>query len=179
MTPWTVAHQAPLSTVILQARVLEWVDMFSSRGSSQPRDETPVSYIAGRFFIIWATGKHSAGYCQMTLDEIDDTSSLISLIITAGHSQWVLSRSVVSNSGSSVHRSFQARILEQVAHISSLGDLPNPGIELTSLASPALADRLFTTSTTWEASGWQTNQTWTKTLLGANVILAPDSWIWP
>ena len=89
----------------------------------------------------------------MTLDEIDDTSSLISLIITAGHSQWVRSRSVVSNSGSSVHRSFQARILEQVAHSSSLGDLANPGIELTSLASPALADRLFTTSTTWEASG--------------------------
>ena len=31
------------------------------------------------------------------------------------------------------------------------GDLPDPGIELTSLASPALADRFFTTSATWEA----------------------------
>ena len=30
-------------------------------------------------------------------------------------------------------------------------DLPNPGIELTSLMSPALAGRLFTTSATWEA----------------------------
>ena len=30
------------------------------------------------------------------------------------------------------------------------GDLPNPGIELTSLTSPALAGRFFTTSTTWE-----------------------------
>ena len=31
------------------------------------------------------------------------------------------------------------------------GDLPNPGIEPTSLTSPALADRFFTTSATWEA----------------------------
>ena len=89
----------------------------------------------------------------MTLDERDDTSSLISLVIIAGHSQWVLSCSVVSDSGSSVCGIFQARILEQVAHISSLGDLPNPGVERTSPASPALADRLFTSSTTWEASG--------------------------
>ena len=36
--PWTVAHQAPLSMEILQARILEWVAMPSSRGSSQPRD---------------------------------------------------------------------------------------------------------------------------------------------
>ena len=38
VTPWTVAHQAPLSLGILQARILEWVAMPSSRGSSQPRD---------------------------------------------------------------------------------------------------------------------------------------------
>ena len=31
------------------------------------------------------------------------------------------------------------------------GDLPDPGIELTSLMSPALAGRFFTTSVTWEA----------------------------
>ena len=37
-TPWTVAYQAPLSTGILQVRILEWVAMPSSRGSSQPRD---------------------------------------------------------------------------------------------------------------------------------------------
>ena len=30
------------------------------------------------------------------------------------------------------------------------GDLPNPGIELKSLGSPALADEVFSTSTTWE-----------------------------
>ena len=35
---------------ISQARRLEWVVVSFSRGSSQPRDHTPVSYNAGRFF---------------------------------------------------------------------------------------------------------------------------------
>ena len=40
---------------ILQARILEWVSIPFSRGSSQPRDQTQVSSIAHRFFTIWAT----------------------------------------------------------------------------------------------------------------------------
>ena len=40
---------------ILQARILEWVAFSFSRGSSQPRDRTQVSHIAGRFFTSWAT----------------------------------------------------------------------------------------------------------------------------
>ena len=40
---------------ILQARILEWVAFLFSRGSSQPRDQTQVSCIAGRFFTRWAT----------------------------------------------------------------------------------------------------------------------------
>ena len=39
---------------ILQARILEWVAFPFSRGSSQPRDWTQVSRIAGRFFTSWA-----------------------------------------------------------------------------------------------------------------------------
>ena len=42
----------PLSLVILQARILKWVAMPFSRGSSQPRDRAQVSHIAGRFFTI-------------------------------------------------------------------------------------------------------------------------------
>ena len=34
----------------LQARILEWVAVSSSRGSSQPMDQTLVSYITGRSF---------------------------------------------------------------------------------------------------------------------------------
>ena len=51
-TPWTVACQAPLSMGILQARILEWVVMTSSRGYSQPRDRTQVSCFAGKFFTL-------------------------------------------------------------------------------------------------------------------------------
>ena len=39
---------------ILQARIVEWVAMPSSRGSSGPRDQTCVSCIAGGFFTVWA-----------------------------------------------------------------------------------------------------------------------------
>ena len=40
---------------IFQARMLEWVAISFSRGSSRPRDWTWVSCTAGRFFTIWAT----------------------------------------------------------------------------------------------------------------------------
>ena len=39
---------------ILQARKPEWVGIPFCRGSSQPRDQTLVSHIAGRFFTSWA-----------------------------------------------------------------------------------------------------------------------------
>ena len=40
---------------ILQARLLEWVAVPVSRGSSQPRNRTQVSHIAGGSFTVWAT----------------------------------------------------------------------------------------------------------------------------
>ena len=40
---------------IFEARLLERVAISFSRGSSQPRDQTRVSRIAGRLFTIWAT----------------------------------------------------------------------------------------------------------------------------
>jgi len=42
---------------ILQARILEWVAFPFSRESSQPRDQTQASHIAGGFFTSWATGE--------------------------------------------------------------------------------------------------------------------------
>ena len=51
-TPWTAAHQAPLSMGILQIRILEWIAMLFSRGPSQPEEETQVSRTADGFFII-------------------------------------------------------------------------------------------------------------------------------
>ena len=71
VTPWTVACQSPLFMGILQARILEWVAMPSSRGSSQPRDQ-PVSLmspaLAGEFFTTSASWEaHGALiYCTET-----------------------------------------------------------------------------------------------------------------
>ena len=42
---------------ILRARILEWVAIPFSRGSSQPRDRTQVSHIADGFVTSWATGE--------------------------------------------------------------------------------------------------------------------------
>ena len=49
----------PSSSVhgISQARILEWVAISFSRGSSQPRDRTWVFCIPGRFLTIWATSE--------------------------------------------------------------------------------------------------------------------------
>ena len=53
-TLWTVARQAPLS-MGFSRQEHQWVAISFSRGASQPRDDTWVSHIAGRFFTIWAT----------------------------------------------------------------------------------------------------------------------------
>ena len=50
----------------------------------------------------------------------------------------------------SVHGISQARILEWV-NISFSGDLPNTGMEPSSLESPALAGGFFITNATWKA----------------------------
>ena len=42
---------------ILQARILEWIAISFSRGSSRPRDRTQVSCIASRRFNLWATSE--------------------------------------------------------------------------------------------------------------------------
>ena len=55
VTLWTVAHQAPLSIEIFQARMLEWIAISFSRGSSWHRGRTQVSCTIGIFFTNWAT----------------------------------------------------------------------------------------------------------------------------
>ena len=54
-TPWTVCS-LPVSSLhgILQARILEWVAIPFSRGSSWPRERAQVSCIAGWHFAVWA-----------------------------------------------------------------------------------------------------------------------------
>ena len=57
-TPLTVAHKALLSRGTFQARILEWIAISLSRGSSQPRDWTHVSFI-------FCTGRQILYHCAM------------------------------------------------------------------------------------------------------------------
>ena len=54
---------------ILQARILEWVGIPFSRGSSPPKDQTQVSYTAGRFLLCEPLGK---SYYLLTMTYLSD-----------------------------------------------------------------------------------------------------------
>ena len=51
---------------IFQARVVEWVAISFSKESSQPRDWTRISHIAGRCFNLWATREVQSWYKEPT-----------------------------------------------------------------------------------------------------------------
>ena len=82
-----------------QARILEWVAIFFSRGSSLPRDRTQVSYIGRQILYHWAT-RVSLGNCCCLVTQ--------SCLIVCSPMEW-------GPPGSSVRGIFQARILEWVA----------------------------------------------------------------
>ena len=100
---------------ISQARILEWVAISFSRGSSWPRDKTHISWLAGGFFTTEPPEKPSqmklAQSCLTLCDPMD-----------------------CSPPGCSVHGISQARILEWLP-FASPEDLPNPVIKPR---SPAL-----------------------------------------
>ena len=59
---------------ILQVRILEWVAIPFSRGSSQPRDWTRVSLIVGRFFTIWTVDPYKLLLCVLISNQYSNTS---------------------------------------------------------------------------------------------------------
>ena len=72
VTLWTVAHQAPLSTAILQARILEWVAIPSSPEDLPDSGIKPTSLmfptLAGRFFTTranWVTHPSTEEWIKM------------------------------------------------------------------------------------------------------------------
>ena len=86
---------------ILQARILEWVAIPFSRGSSQPRDWTQVSLIASGFFTSWATR--------------EALQTPVVVVLVAQSCLILCDPMDCSPPGSSVHGILQARILEWVA----------------------------------------------------------------
>ena len=97
---------------ILQARILEWVAIPFSSVSSPRRDWTQVSYIAGRFFIVWKwKWKWSCSVVSDSLRPVDCSppSSFVNGILQAWVLEWV---AISFSRGSS-----QPRDRTQVSHI--------------------------------------------------------------
>ena len=79
---------------IFQARILEWLVMPSSRGSSLPRDQTGISCIfctAGGFFTVAAATAKSLQSCSTLCDPIDGSppGSSVPGILQARTLEWV------------------------------------------------------------------------------------------
>jgi len=97
-------YSPPGSSVrgILQARILEWVAIPFSRGSSWPSDWTWVSCITGRFFAIWATregefntlsvnksrASMDGGAWQATVRKVAKSCTQLKRLSTARNRQW-------------------------------------------------------------------------------------------
>ena len=105
---------------IFQARILEWVAISFSRGSSQPRDRTRVSCTAGRFFTNWATREKERKVKLL---------SLVQLFATP----WTVAYKAPPSMG------FSRQEYWSGLPFPSPGDLPDPGIELESPALQAHA----------------------------------------
>ena len=136
-TLWTVSSVYK----ILNARILEWVAVPSSRGSSEPRDRTHVSphlpALADGFFTTSANweAQHSTRVKGAKL------LSRVQLFATS----WTVACQAPLSMEFSWPEYWSALLCPPP------GDLPDPGIKPTSLTSPALAGRFFTTSAIWEA----------------------------
>ena len=91
--PMDCSLPGPSVHAVFQARILEWIAMPFSTGSSQPRDWSQVSCNAGRFFTIWAT---RCRYCQfLSSPKENNFFSLKSFLKTSFVSSiWQLSPSV-------------------------------------------------------------------------------------
>ena len=126
----------PLSVGIFQARTLEWAYP-SSRRSSQPKDQTQVSHIAGRFFIIWAIREAQEYWSGWPISSPRDLPNPRIKIKSLTHQvKWKSSvmSTLCDPMDYTVHGILQARILEWAAFPFSRGS-SNPGI---TPRSPAL-----------------------------------------
>ena len=143
---------------IFQARMLEWVAISSSRASSRPGHRARISCISCTAGGLITTEPLGEGRQPVSpsISPFSSPEACKQRLAWRVRAQSLQSCPTLCNPmdcgspGSSVHGILQARILEWVA-ILSPGDLPHPGIELTSLVSPALTGGFFTTCATWEA----------------------------
>ena len=135
MIPWTVACQAPLSMRF--PRQEYWSELpFPPPGDLPDPGSKVISFaspvLAGKFYITEPPGK-----C------FDCTTCV--LVTQSCPTPWTVAHQAP------VSMEFSRQEYWSGLPSSSPGDLPDPGTELASLMSPALAGWFFTTNATWEA----------------------------
>ena len=131
---------------ISQAKILGWVAISFSRESSQPRDQTYVSLIGRQNLYHWATWGALYTFIIMQIKSESSTYLLLSYFSRVWFfaTLWTIGCQVPLSLGFSRQEYWSG--LPCVPP----GDLPDPGIEPTSLMSPELAGRFFTTSAAWK-----------------------------
>ena len=87
---------------ILQAKILEWVAIPFSRGSSRPRDQAQVSCIEGRWFTLWATREVVVKKLPVNAGDIGDTGSVSGL-----------GRSPAGGHGNTLHYSYLENLMDR------------------------------------------------------------------
>ena len=98
-TPWTVAFQAPLHRGFPSKKILEWVAISFSKGSSQPRDRAHISRIGRQILYHWATRE------AHNRDDKDLKQRLDNEVCTLVYSIWFRNRtSSLSESSKGVRR---------------------------------------------------------------------------
>ena len=149
LTLWNPTGSLPGSSVhgILHARVQEWIAVPFSRGSSQSRDWTQVSCIAGGFVIIWATRKalllykvvwHKFLKCPIFLRRLNLRAILRACSQSLNHvglfvTPWAIVRQAPLSMGFSQQEYWNRLPFPPPGH------LPAPGIKPVSPTSPVLA----------------------------------------
>ena len=136
MTPWAVAPLGSTVHGISQGRILEWVAISFSTGSSQPRNRTHVPCIGRWILYHWATGKPIL-YRRFSLDIYFKHSSgwvctKLFQPCPALCSRWTVAHQAPLSMGFSTQEYWSGLPCPPP------GDLANPEPEPASLLSPAL-----------------------------------------
>ena len=108
---------------ILQARILEWIAISFSRGSSQPRSWTQVSCIVGRFFTNWHTREAQQPKEAFENFCLTDYGGLVTKSCLTLETPWTVAYQARLSMGFSKQKYWTG------LPFPSPGDFPDPGIK--------------------------------------------------
>ena len=123
---------------------------------------------------VWCAAVHGVAKCQTQLSNWTTTCCVLSCFscVRLFANLWPIACQVPLSLG------FSRQEYWNVLPCSPPGYLPNPGTEPPSLTSPALADRFFTTSSTWEAPNKNNDSILMSIIIFLGFNHREVTWIW-